>query len=172
MMWGAVLLVAMGIVSLGAAWWISRGTGVRTDATVVASDVGHLESETLRDPVLRIRGRPDYLLREAGSARVYPVEVKPTREASTLYESDALQLGAYMLLTESRYGAAFAGYGVVRYRSSEFRVPLTAELRHRCIAAAEGIRTARRAAAVHRSHELRAKCWACGVRVACDESLT
>jgi hypothetical protein len=76
-----------------------------------------------------------------------------------------------MLLTETRYGAEFAGYGVVRYRSAEFRVPLTAELRRRCAAAAVAIRAARRAAAIHRSHEVRAKCWACGVRSVCDESL-
>jgi CRISPR/Cas system-associated exonuclease Cas4 (RecB family) len=88
-----------------------------------------------------------------------------------LYESDALQLGAYMLLAESRYGSAFAGYGVVRYHSSEFRVPLTAELRRKCITAAEAIRGARGAAVMHRSHEVRAKCWACGVRRVCDESL-
>ncbi len=84
---------------------------------------------------------------------------------------NALQLAAYMVLLESRYGPAFAGYGVVRYRATEFRVPFTPELRRKCITAAEAIRDARRAAAIHRSHEIRAKCWACGVRRACDESL-
>jgi CRISPR/Cas system-associated exonuclease Cas4 (RecB family) len=88
-----------------------------------------------------------------------------------LYESDALQLAAYMVLLESRYGPEFAGYGVVRYRATEFRVPFTGELRRKCITAAEAIREARRAAVIHRSHEIRAKCWACGVRRACEESL-
>jgi CRISPR/Cas system-associated exonuclease Cas4 (RecB family) len=166
------ILVATGLLSLLVAWLLSRTTGVHAGALVVASDVGHLKSETLRDPMLRIRGRPDYLVRERGSDRIYPMEVKPTRESATLYESDALQLTAYMILAERRYGRRFAGYGIVRYRAAEFRVPLTAERRRRCIAAAEAIRAARRAAAVHRSHELRAKCWACGVRTACDESLT
>ena len=165
------ILVAMGILALVVAWLLSRTTGVRAAAAVVASDVGQLKVETLRDPALRIRGRPDYLMRERGSDRIYPMEVKPTRESATLYESDALQLAAYMLLAEVRYGKAFAGYGIVRYRAAEFRVPLTAELRRRCITAAEGIRAARQAAAVHRSH-VRAKCWACGVRSACDEALT
>ncbi len=167
----AAILIAMGIMSVFAAWLLSRTTGVRSDVTVIASDAGYLPPETLRDPALRIRGRPDYLVRDRSTGTVYPIEVKPTRDAVELYESDVLQLAAYMLLTETRYGAEFAGYGVVRYRSAEFRVPLTSELRRRCAAAAEAIRAARRAAAIHRSHEVRAKCWACGVRSVCDESL-
>lgn len=167
----AGILIAMGVVSVIVAWLLSRTTGVRSNVTVIATDAGYLPPETLRDPTLRIRGRPDYLVRDRATGTVYPIEVKPTRDAAELYESDALQLAAYMLLTEKRYGAEFAGYGVVRYRSSEFRVPLTAELRRRCAGAAEAIRAARRATAIHRSHELRAKCWACGVRSVCDESL-
>jgi CRISPR/Cas system-associated exonuclease Cas4 (RecB family) len=167
----AGILIAMGVVSVIAAWLLSRTTGVRSDVTVIATDAGYLPAETLEDPALRIRGRPDYLVRDRATGTVYPIEVKPTRDATELYESDALQLAAYMLLTEKRYGAEFAGYGVVRYRSSEFRVPLTAELRRRCGVVAEAIRTARRATVIHRSHKARAKCWACGVRSVCDESL-
>jgi CRISPR/Cas system-associated exonuclease Cas4 (RecB family) len=167
----AGILIAMGVVSVIAAWLLSRTTGMRSDVTVIATDAGYLPAETLKDAALRIRGRPDYLVRDRTTGTVYPVEVKPTRDAVELYESDALQLAAYMLLTEKRYGAQFAGYGVVRYRSSEFRVPLTPELRRRCAAVAEAIRTARRATAIHRSHEVRAKCWACSVRSVCDESL-
>ena len=167
----AGILIAVGVVSVIVAWLLSRTTGVRGDVTVIATDAGYLPPETLKDAVLHIRGRPDYLVRDRSTGKVYPVEVKPTRDAVDLYESDALQLAAYMLLTERRYGAEFAGYGVVRYRSSEFRVPLTVELRRRCAGVAEAIRAARRAAAIHRSHEVRAKCWACGVRSVCDESL-
>jgi CRISPR-associated protein Cas4 len=167
----AIVLLALGVASVIAAWLLSRTTGVRSDVTVIATDAGYLAPETLEDPVLQIRGRPDYLVRDRASGRIYPIEVKPSRVASVLYESDALQLAAYMLLAESRYGSEFAGYGVVRYRSSEFRVPFTAELRRKCITAAEAIREARRAAVIHRSHEARAKCWACGMRRVCDESL-
>jgi CRISPR/Cas system-associated exonuclease Cas4 (RecB family) len=167
----AGMLIAVGVVSVIVAWLLSRTTGLRGDVTVIAADAGYLPSETLRDATLRIRGRPDYLVRDRSTGKVYPIEVKPTRDAVELYESDAVQLAAYMLLTEKRYGAEFAGYGVVRYRSTEFRVPLTAELKRRCAGAAEAIRAARRATAIHRSHEVRAKCWACGVRSVCDESL-
>jgi CRISPR-associated protein Cas4 len=164
-------LLAVGLLAMVAAWLLSRTTGVRSDVTVLASDAGYLAPETLQDPVLQMRGRPDYLVRDRATGRIYPIEVKPTRDATALYESDALQLAAYMVLLESRYGAEFAGYGVVRYRATEFRVPYTAELRRKCITVAEAIRDARQAGVIHRSHEIRAKCWACGVRRACDESL-
>jgi CRISPR/Cas system-associated exonuclease Cas4 (RecB family) len=167
----ALALVVVAAVMLVAAWLGSRATGVRAGATVVSSDVGTTASDTLVEPALRIRGRPDYLVRERGRGRIYPVEVKPTRTATVLYESDALQLAAYMLLTEAHYGAGFAGYGIVRYRSSEFRMPWSPELRRRCLVAADGIRAARAATTVHRSHELPAKCRACAVRAACGEAL-
>jgi CRISPR-associated exonuclease Cas4 len=171
MMTFAVVLIGLAAVLAFAAWLLARTTGVRAASVVVASDVGVEAATTLRDPTLQIYGRPDYLVRERGRGRVYPVELKPSRAATALYDSDALQLAAYMLLAEQHYGAAFAGYGIVRYRSAEFRVPLTAELRERCVAAAAAVRAARRAATVHRDHERAAKCRACAVRSACDERL-
>jgi CRISPR/Cas system-associated exonuclease Cas4 (RecB family) len=164
-------LIALGVVVLLVAWLLGRTTGVPVGTGVIASDVGLERSATLEDSKLRIRGRPDYLLREPASGRIYPVEVKPSRTSRTLQESDALQLGVYMLLTAAQYGAAFAGYGVVRYRSGEFRLAFTPELRDRCIAAAEAVRAARRARTVHRDHTVRAKCGRCGVRRRCGEAL-
>jgi len=167
----ATSLAIVAVAMMLAAWRLARGTGVRAGAPVVASDVGIEAAATLEDDTLGLRGRPDYLVRERGRGRIYPVEVKPTRDARVLYESDALQLATYMVLTEARYGSAFAGYGVVRYRSAEFRVDLTAELRRRCLAARDGVRSARRAASVHRSHAIAARCAACAVRPVCGEAL-
>ena len=166
-----MVLIALGLVVLIAAWLVGRTTGVPVGTRVVASDVGFEEPAVLEDPKLRIRGRPDYLLRDPASGRFYPVEVKPSRTSRTLQESDALQVGVYMLLTAAHYGSAFAGYGVVRYRAAEFRVPFTPELREHCIAAARAVRVARLARTVHRNHTVRAKCGRCGVRARCDESL-
>ena len=69
----AAVLIAMGIVSVFAAWLLSRTTGVRSDVTVIASDAGYLPPETLKDPALRIRGRPDYLVRDRSTGTVYPI---------------------------------------------------------------------------------------------------
>jgi CRISPR/Cas system-associated exonuclease Cas4 (RecB family) len=166
-----LLLVAAALSMLAAAWLLSRVTGVRFGAGVVGSDVGICSPLWLSDPGLELHGRPDLLLREPGSRRVYPVEVKPTRDSPTLYQSDTLQLAAYMILTESTYGDLFAGYGIVRYRSAEFRVMLSPELRRQCLEAAEGVRAARGSARVHRSHQVAAKCRACAVRTECGEAL-
>src|SRR5271169_5768650 len=101
-----ILLVGASVVMLVVAWLLARSTGVRVGAPVLGSDMGvdALPAVAMSDPVLRLRGRPDLLLRERGRGRVYPVEVKPTRESPTLYPSDALQLGAYMILTQAAYG--------------------------------------------------------------------
>jgi hypothetical protein len=171
---GVAVLVAVATTLLIVAAWLASRNGVRAAAPILGSDVGVAGVASLpllEDPVTRIRGRPDYLVRERRRRFVYPIELKPTRSSATLYDSDALQLAAYMLLTEAQYGAQFAGYGIVRYRSSEFRVAFTPELRRRCIAAAEGVRAARAAADVHRSHEVAAKCGVCAVRGACSEVL-
>jgi CRISPR/Cas system-associated exonuclease Cas4 (RecB family) len=166
-----LVIVAVSASMLITAWLIARSTGVRLGAAVVGSDVGIGQPVSLSDTALGLCGRPDLLLRERGRRRIYPVEVKPTRDSSTLYQSDALQLAAYMLLAESSYGTSFAGYGIVRYRSAEFRVTLSPELRRQCLEAAEGVRAARRASSVHRSHRVVGKCHACAVRTKCDEAL-
>jgi CRISPR-associated exonuclease Cas4 len=168
----AALLALVAIACAVGAVRLALTTGVPVAAPVLASDTGTGSPDTLEAPALLIRGRPDYVLRERGRQRVYPVEVKPTRDSTTLYESDALQLTAYMLLVEASYGNAFAGYGLVRYRSAEFRVPLTPELRRRCIAAADGVRRARRATDVRRSHAVTARCRGCAVRDRCDDALS
>lgn len=164
-------LVCVAILCIVGARRLGRTTGVRAGTSVIASDVGLEASLLLEAPALRIRGRPDYLLRERVGGRIYPVEVKPTRESTSLFESDAIQLAAYMLLAEARYGREFAGYGLVRYRSAEFRVSLTLDLRRRCVAAADGVRAARQSAEVHRSHAIAPRCRGCAVRRGCGESL-
>jgi CRISPR-associated exonuclease Cas4 len=123
----------------------------------------------LVDEVQRLRGRPDYILEKKG--KFIPVELKPLRESATLYDSDLLQLGTYLLLVRANHPDAFAGYGYVRYREKVFRVPLTPALEARCLDIARRVRAARTATEVHRTHNIAAKCAACAHRAACGESL-
>lgn len=167
----AASLVCVAIVLIVVARRLGRATGVRVGTSIIASDVGVESPLLLEAPALRIRGRPDYLLRERVGGRIYPVEVKPTRESTSLFEADAIQLATYMLLVEAQYGREFAGYGLVRYRSAEFRVELTPELRGRCVEAVEGVRAARRSTRVHRNHTIVARCRGCAVRHGCGEAL-
>jgi hypothetical protein len=74
--------------------------------TVVGSDTGAASGMLVREPKLGLRGRPDYVF-EPGApnerrlypleARLYPLEARPTRRGHRVYESDELQVGAYLL---------------------------------------------------------------------------
>jgi hypothetical protein len=119
----AVLGALVAAALFAAAWWIARDTGLTAGARVVSTDVGAEPATMLTDDILGIRGRPDYLVRE--TAGLVPIEIKPMRKARTLYESDRVQIGAYMLLARAAYPGTFAGYGRVRYREATFVVPLT-----------------------------------------------
>jgi CRISPR-associated exonuclease Cas4 len=136
---------------------------------VISTDVGPDPGTMLTDPALGLRGRPDYLVREA--AGLVPIEIKPMRAATMLYESDRVQIGAYLLLVRAAYPQAFAGYGRVRYQQATFVVTLTPELEGLCAATADAVRRARRATDVHRTHAIAAKCRTCAMRPACTEAL-
>jgi CRISPR-associated exonuclease Cas4 len=141
-------------------------------ALIIASRAPFTNAEAeplLVDAAHRLRGRPDYILKKKG--KLIPVELKPLRQSATLYESDLLQLGTYLLLVRANHAEAFAGYGYVRYREKVFRVPLTEALEARCLATADRVREARTATHVHRTHNIAAKCGACAHRAACGESL-
>jgi CRISPR/Cas system-associated exonuclease Cas4 (RecB family) len=158
----AVLVLALIALALFiASWVLQRTTGVR-----VGTAVAELP---LADEKAHVRGRLDYLVRER--AGFVPIELKPLRRSTVLYESDRVQLGVYLLLTRANYPREFAGYGRVRYREAEFTVTLDAELEARCLALAERVRAARRASDVHRTHEIPGKCGACRHREACGENL-
>ena len=172
---GSIALAIVAVVSWLIAWRLARRTGLDSAARVIASDVGRHDVRTFYDETRRLYGRPDYLLRErtGDGVRVVPVEVKPTRRATRLYESDEMELVTYLLLARASYPSTFAGYGLVRYAETTFRVELTEERERRCLAYAALVRQTRRAerGSVHRSHSVPARCVHCAARHACDEAL-
>jgi CRISPR/Cas system-associated exonuclease Cas4 (RecB family) len=145
------------------------GRGLR----ILASDVGVGSAMTIRDPRHGLVGRPDYVLEseEADGRRLVPLELKPRRRSSRLYDSDRLQLGVYLVALRGAFGARAAGFGYVRYTDRQFRVELTPSLEKEVLAVADRIRAARTSPVVHRSHASAARCRACSVRDHCDESL-
>ena len=176
----AIAAAVAGLACLAALWWLRRTTGLPTSPSgatpeVVASDTGAAASVLLRDPTLGLRGRPDYLIEErapGGDTVLVPIEVKPSRRSARLYETDEVQLGAYLLLVRATYGAdRAASYGYVRYAARTFRVELNAALEARVQAIVAAVRGGRSAAVVHRSHDVPARCRNCPVREACDERL-
>ena len=127
----------------------------------------------LRDPIRGICGKPDYLLEsEVGGRRLLiPLEVKPTRHSRRLYDSDRVQIGAYLIALRGTFADRASDMGYVRYADQTFGVRLTPELEREIELIVAAVRRGRGARAVHRSHNIRARCHACPVRGGCDEAL-
>lgn len=179
-----LLIVLLGVAAALAAVTIPvvlamlrRRTGfsfaANAQSVVIASDVGAQRSILLRDPVLGICGKPDYLLEsEVGGRRLLvPLEVKPTRHSRRLYDSDRVQIGAYLLALRGTFPDRASDVGYVRYAEQTFSVRLTRELEREVERTAAAVREGRHARVLHRSHSIRARCRACPVRQVCDEAL-
>lgn len=170
----AALAGGLGLLVL---WWYRRSTGFRPElrggTAIIASDTGVLPALVLRDPSIGLRGKPDYILEEdtGGRYELVPLELKPTRRSPRVYESDAVQVGAYLLLLRATYGGRAAQFGYVRYATGTFRIDLTPALEGRVRWIVAAVRSGRRAAVVHRSHNVPGRCAGCAVRAHCDEAL-
>jgi hypothetical protein len=166
---GAIALV----IALRTARATDGAAAIRPGLRVIASDTGAAPSMLVTDPALGLRGRPDYLLEEiVGHSRVVvPLEVKPTHQSERLYESDEIQLAAYLIASRATFGSNAADFGYVQYASKSFRVRLTDRMERRVRDIISGIRDGRQQQRLHRSHGIPARCRRCAMRARCDEAL-
>lgn len=163
-------------VYLALRWYRERtgfAAGRSATGRVVASDTGVETAILLRDPKLGLRGRPDYLLEfeVAGHPLYVPLELKPGRRSRRVYESDALQVAAYLIALRATTKDAAATFGYLRYATGTFKVGLSRDLEKRVQAIVQAIRAGRSGATVHRSHAIVQRCVNCSVRAHCDEAL-
>jgi CRISPR-associated exonuclease Cas4 len=174
---GALLLGVAGLLAL--ALWLGRRASAERAATglpqgeIIAADMGAWEEgQPLHAPRYGLVGKPDYLLRVG--RHVIPVEVKPSRRATTPYEADVMQLGAYALLVEEDLGAR-PPYGLLRYREHTFRLPNDDALRRAVLATLAAMRRDLAAPpdgdGPPRSHDEPTRCRFCGHRAHCTKSL-
>ena len=156
---------------------LQRRTGLTFGGTgasrVIASDVGIGAAFVLRDDELGLCGKPDYLLSSGTSFgdRLVPLEVKPTRRSTRLYDSDRIQIGAYLLALKATADDRASKIGYVRYQTRTFEVELTWGLAQEIRSLVATLRRARLASVVHRDHHSPARCRACPVRQHCNEAL-
>lgn len=179
-----LFLLVVAVATQLAAHRRSRSTGLPT-GTLVYSDtgfaVGKLAPTRINDEGKRqeralvsrkygLTGRPDYLVRTREG--IVPVEAKSARRpaSSVPYDSHLMQLAAYCLLVEDQLGVSVP-FGLIRYSDGGVRVEYTQGLRETLIELLDEIREAREADDVHRTHDQRQRCAACGFRDVCDESL-
>lgn len=133
-----IILVLVILVALGAAFYLRQTgraaqtrAGVPIDARVVYSDTGAWErvEKPLFSRKYRLTGKPDYIVQDEVGAMI-PIEVKPNRNAPQPRHSDTMQLMAYGILVEEKYGAR-PEHGLLKYREQVFQIEFTAELRVR-----------------------------------------
>lgn len=122
----------------------------------------------LYDPVTRVTGRPDYLVRQGKT--VIPVEVKSGRVPDAPYDSHIYQLAAYCLLVEREFGKR-PPYGIIHYGKRSFAVDYTAELENALLDLLTEMRQAERREEVDRSHPQPERCRGCGFGYTCEQKL-
>ena len=164
-----LLAAALIVLLLGGAmlWWgrrTYRETGLPA-GEVVYSDTGAWQQ--VEAPLISRRyglvGKPDYLVETVSGRRRYtvPVEVKSRPRPATPFDSHILQLATYCLLVEDSYKQR-PPHGLLRYADATLQIPFTDELRRAVLDAADGIRRARNAPDLSRSHDDAARCHGCG----------
>ena len=122
----------------------------------------------LYDPIARVSGRPDYLVRQR--EKVIPVEVKSGRTPESPYDSHIFQVAAYCMLVEREFGKR-PPYGIIHYGKRTFTVDYTVEMENAMLDVLTEMRQAERLENVDRSHEQPARCRGCGYMYTCDQEL-
>ena len=136
---------------------------------LVYIDTESLEAapRTLYDPVRKLAGRPDYVVRKRGT--LIPVEAKSSQAPHEPHPGHVLQLAAYCHLIETTSGRR-PPYGLLRYRDRSFQITYTQTLRRSLFEMLERIHYQGNRPP-DRSHRSPQRCQACGYRSSCDQAL-
>lgn len=162
------LLLALALLGLGRRG--RRESGLPTGRLVYLDHQDWQEPPApLQAPRYGLVGRPDYLVRQGRT--LIPVELKPSRQASTPYEADILQLAAYCLLVEETTGVR-PPHGLLRYANGTFEIPFNEDLREELLDLLEEMRAAEEEGEQFRSHDQPVRCAACAMREHCGEALS
>lgn len=166
----AALIVALAAILIWLSFRLRRRSGL-PEGEVIYSDTGAWarNEENLRSNAHGLVGKPDYLVR--AGRHVIPVEVKATVAPDRPRLGHLLQLGAYCLLVEERFGAR-PPYGIIRYNDKSLKIPFERGLEQTVVDTLDRMRAdAARAGGARRDHADARRCAACGVRDDCAERL-
>lgn len=166
----AALIAVLAAILIWLSFRLRRQSGL-PEGDVIYSDTGAWtrNEEVLRSRAHDLVGKPDYLVR--AGRHVIPVEVKSMRAPERPREGHLLQLGAYCLLVEERFGAR-PPYGILRFSDKSLKIPFEGALERAVIETLARMRAdAPRAGGARRDHSDPARCAACGVRDDCAERL-
>lgn len=172
-------LIALVGLAIAAVWLMVSNRELRRSIDMPDGDVFYrdeyeksYEKEgnegALYDEEIGLVGRPDYIFNDEGS--LVPVEIKSTKAPKTPYPSHILQVAAYCWLVETVYGER-PTHGIIQYNNQSFDVPYTEELEIDLINTINAMREDFYSEDVPRSHNVKTRCRACGVREYCGDRL-
>ena len=153
--------------------WVSqkqrKTTGI-PGGKLIYNDTGIREKieKPLYDPLLRLTGKPDYLIQQKDD--IIPVEVKSSHVSDAPYDSHIFQLAAYCLLVNRVYGKR-PSYGIINYPTKTFSIDFTQEMEEATINLLSEMRATIPKNNLPRSHESVYKCKSCGYRYDCEQKL-
>lgn len=90
----------------------------------IYQDTKQFPGENIFAKSLPLVGKPDYLIRDGGY--IFPVEIKNSYAPRDQYKNNVMQLMAYCLLVEEKYGIRPPG-GYLRYKNAEMKLAYTRE---------------------------------------------
>jgi CRISPR-associated exonuclease Cas4 len=113
-------------------------------------------------------GKPDYITDQEGE--LVPIERKSRYLKGKPFEGETLQLAAYGLLIEERFGTPVRR-GVLQYQNASVDVVFDDQLRSKLLVAISALKEAQCLPDVSRDHHHPARCKACGFRNTCPDVL-
>jgi len=165
---------------IGASYWFKRSLSLNRevkdkkkklnmpDGEVEYVDRYEDESKLFSSEKYRLRGRPDYIVKEDKIS--IPIEIKTGRVPKGPFFSHILQIAAYCLLLEEETGDT-PPYGIVKYGDKEFEIEYDESLRELLLEKLEDMRKIFKTEDVHRNHNREGKCRNCSRREICPETL-
>jgi CRISPR-associated exonuclease Cas4 len=163
------ILILVGIFLL----WLSgrqRKSSGLPPGRVIYSDHtswGKVE-QPLYDPIFNLTGKPDYMIESQND--VVPVEVKSVQIKGRPYDSHIYQLAAYCLLIEQTLDIR-PSHGVLHYPNRDLAIDYSPDLEQGIIALVREIHAQTQRKRIDRSHHSSNRCYRCGYRAICDQSL-
>lgn len=167
----AIWLVSAAVFMVVALKSTQLARGARDIVSLPDGTIEYVSGEGVEDLSSKktgLIGKPDYVL-HVHTGSFVPIEIKTGRVPRGPLFSHIMQLTAYCILVEEKYGKT--EYGMLMYGNQIYKIRLTDELKTTLFKKVDEIRVAFKTNIVHRNHNRPGKCRHCSRRNACPESL-
>lgn len=157
-------------------WLFLQSKTIRSQSGVPPGDIIYTDTgtwfpnmEALIARDVRLVGKPDYLVEQADGS-IVPVEVKSGRAPAEPWEGHILQLAAYCLLVDEKYGVR-PEFGIIQYKDRAFAVDYTEDLEDDLLDLLADMRQDQHEVDLERDHNEWQLCQRCGMNAYCEQRL-